>query len=217
MALAIFDLDNTLIGGDSDYLWGKYLGEIGVVDPAVQESENQRFYDDYNAGRLDIMAWLAFQLAPLARHEMEQLKQWREKFVREKIGPILLPKADELIESHRANGDTLLIITATNRFTTEPIADLLGIEHLIATEPEIIDGQFTGGVSGVPSFAEGKLTRLQTWLDAHEESMQGSTFYSDSHNDLPLLRAVDTPVVVDGDAPLLQEAARLGWKAISLR
>ncbi len=217
MPLAIFDLDHTLIGGDSDHLWGQYLCTLGAVDPEVFSREHDRYYADYLAGRLDIDAFLRFQLAPLARHPRETLERWRGRFLEEHIRPILLPKADELIAGHRARGDHPLIITATNRFITEPIAGLLGIDDLIATEPEEVDGAFTGRVAGVPSFAEGKVHRLQAWLEEHAMDLAGSWFYSDSRNDLPLLERVDHPVAVDPD-PALEAAAReRGWPVMSLR
>jgi HAD superfamily hydrolase (TIGR01490 family) len=217
MALAIFDLDNTLLGGDSDYLWGRFLAERGIVDGAAYEAENQRFYADYKAGTLDIHAFLAFALAPLAAHGLTELHALREEYMEEIIEPIVLPKALALVHEHRARGDTALIITATNRFVTEPIAARYGIAHLIATEPERVDGRYTGRVAGIPSFREGKVQRLDDWLATHGTSLEGSWFYSDSHNDLPLLERVDHPVAVDPDATLARIAQERGWRVISLR
>ena len=217
MALAIFDLDNTLLDGDSDYLWGCFLVEHGRVDGDSYTSENQRFYDQYLQGSLDIYEFLRFQLKPLASHTRSQLEQWRETFIREKIDPILLPKARALLEKHRAQGDELLIITATNRFITEPIARLYGVSHLLATEPEMVEGEYTGGISGIPCFQAGKVERLHAWLEQNHRDLNDSWFYSDSHNDLPLLEQVDHPVAVDPDAKLQSHAHRLGWPIISLR
>ena len=217
MPLALFDLDNTLLAGDSDYLWGQFLVERGIVDGEFYEKENQRFYEQYLEGSLNIMEFLAFQLQPLAAHPRARLEAWRAEFLQQKIEPILLPAARELVAEHRRRGDTPVIITATNRFITEPIARRYGVEHLIATEPEMIDGEYTGGVSGTPCFREGKVERLQEWLQAHGETLAGSSFYSDSHNDLPLLERVERPVAVDPDERLRQEARRSGWPVTSLR
>ena len=217
MALALFDLDNTLLDGDSDYLWGCFLVEQGKVDREYYETENQRFYDQYLRGSLDIYEFLRFQLKPLATHKRSQLERWREKFLTEKIDPILLAKARDLVEQHRTRGDDLLIITATNRFITEPIARRYGVSHLLATEPEIVDGEYTGQITGTPCFQAGKVERLQAWLEQHHQDLAGSWFYSDSHNDLPLLELVDHPVAVDPDATLKSHANRLGWPIISLR
>jgi HAD superfamily hydrolase (TIGR01490 family) len=217
MALAIFDLDNTLLGGDSDFLWGRYLCENGIVDETAYRDANERFYQDYQEGRLDIMAFLAFVFTPLKEHDYDQLRTWRSAYLEEKIAPIMLPAALELVAKHKAQGDTLLIITATNSFITTPIAERFGIEHLIATEPEMVEGQFTGQVAGTPSFQHGKVERLNTWLSERNEDLHGSTFYSDSHNDLPLLELVDTPIAVDPDPLLLETAEKRGWKILSLR
>ena len=217
MALALFDLDNTLLAGDSDYLWGQFLVEKGIVDGEYYEKENQRFYDQYLEGSLNIMEFLAFQLQPLAAHPRTRLETWRSEFLDEKIEPIMLPSARALLDRHRAQGDTLVIITATNRFITEPIAQRYGVEHLLATEPEMVDGEYTGGVSGTPCFQHGKVERLKAWLDARGETLDSSSFYSDSHNDLPLLELVDRPVAVDPDEVLAQEARKRGWALMSLR
>lgn len=217
MALAIFDLDNTLLGGDSDFLWGRYLCENGIVDAQAYREANEVFYQQYQDGNLDIFEFLEFVFTPYAENEMTQLEAWRKEYIEEKIKPILLPKAIDLVEQHRNKGDTLLIITATNSFITSPIAKLYGIDHLIATEPEVIDGQFTGKVHGTPSFQQGKVERLNTWMAKHNADLAGSIFYSDSHNDLPLLELVDTPVAVDPDATLQQTAKDKGWEILSLR
>ncbi|HWQ94823.1 MAG TPA: HAD family hydrolase [Gammaproteobacteria bacterium] len=217
MSLAIFDLDNTLLGGDSDYLWGKFLAEQGVVDAAHYERENLRFYKEYQAGTLDIHTFLEFQLKPLTQHPLDVLHGWRERFLSEKIWPIVLPKAVALVERHRAQGDILLIITATNRFITEPIAARFGVPHLLASEGEIREGRYSGKVKGTPCFREGKVTRLTEWLQEHGQTLEGSWFYSDSHNDIPLLERVNHPVAVDPDAELARRATDKGWPIISLR
>lgn len=217
MSLAIFDLDNTLLADDSDYLWGRFLVEQGIVDGAAYERDNERFYADYRAGVLDIQAFLLFMLRPLAEHPPEQLLAWRAQFIEDKIRPILLPKAMDLLARHRAAGDTLLIITATNRFITAPIGELLGVSHLLATEVEFIDGRYTGRPSGIPCFQHGKVERLRAWLIETGHTLDDSWFYSDSRNDLPLLSQVNHPVAVDPDAFLAAHAQAHGWPIISLR
>lgn len=217
MALAIFDLDNTLLNGDSDYLWGQFLVEKGVVDGDSYEKENQRFYDEYKAGTLDIMEFLRFSLKPLAEHDMATLQDWHATFMQEKIIPIMQDKAHALVNRHRDAGDTLLIITATNSFVTAPIATAYGIDNLLATEPQQHEGRYTGEVNGTPCFREGKVERLNAWLTETGLDLDGSSFYSDSHNDLPLLEMVDTPVAVDPDDTLSNHAEQRGWAIISLR
>ena len=217
MSLAIFDLDNTLLADDSDYLWGMFLVEQGVVDSVVYERNNQRFYSDYRAGTLDIREFLAFMMRPLADHPLEQLLAWRTQFIEDKIRPILLPKAIDLLERHRTAGDTLLIITATNRFLTAPIAKLLEVPYLLATEVEFAAGHCTGRLVGIPCFQYGKVERLSAWLAETGHNLDESWFYSDSHNDLSLLSQVSYPVAVDPDATLAEHAQERGWPIISLR
>lgn len=217
MALAIFDLDNTLLAGDSDHLWGQYLVDNKIVDAEVYERENERFYREYREGNLDIFEFLAFSLAPLAEHSLEELYSWRYDFVEKTIKPIIATAAYDLVEKHRQQEDTLLIITATNRFVTEPISKLFGVENLLATDPEKTDTGYTGKVDGTPCFQEGKIERLNSWLEKSGENMSGSIFYSDSHNDLPLLEKVDHPVAVDPDDKLLVYATEANWPIISLR
>ncbi len=217
MSLAIFDLDNTLLGGDSDYLWGQFLVERGLVEGEAYERENQRFYDQYRAGTLDIHEFLAFMLRPLAQNPLVELLDWRARFIEAKIRPILLPQATALVERHRDAGDTLLIITATNRFITEPIAEMLGVPHLLATEPEFVDGRYTGRPVGIPCFQHGKVERLDAWLVETGHDLAGSWFYSDSRNDLPLLGRVTYPVAVDPDDVLARHAREHGWPIRSLR
>jgi HAD superfamily hydrolase (TIGR01490 family) len=215
--LAIFDLDNTLLAGDSDYLWGVFLSERGIVDRDYYERENERFYQEYREGRLDIHEFLRFSLRPLRDQEPARLESLREAFLRERIDPIILPAARRLLERHRRRGDTLMIITATNAFVTGPIAARLGVEHLIATEPERVDGRYTGEVAGEPSFQHGKVRRLEQWLRKHAGDLAGSSFYSDSHNDIPLLERVEHPVAVDPDQQLAAHATAWGWPILSLR
>ncbi|MBZ2170157.1 HAD family hydrolase [Marinobacter sp. F4216] len=217
MTLAIFDLDNTLLAGDSDHAWGEFLVEEGIVDPEEYRKANDRFYQEYLNGELNILRYLSFALQPLAKHEMSQLLAWRDQFMEKKVRPMMQRKAGELLDTHRTLGHTLMIITATNHFVTEPIAAELGIEHLIATEPELKDGRYTGQVAGTPSFQDGKVSRLNHWLADTGESLDGAWFFSDSHNDVPLLEAVDNPVAVDPDPTLESLARKRNWKILSLR
>lgn len=217
MTLAIFDLDNTLLGGDSDYLWGRFLVEQGIVDADHYERENQRFYDEYKSGQLDIREFLRFSLKPLSEHDMETLQAWHRQFMEEKIEPIMLPKAAELLQKHRDQGHFLLIITATNRFVTDPVAEALGVDDMLATEPQLVDGRYSGEVEGEPCFQHGKVIRLQQWLEQTGYNLEGSWFYSDSHNDLPLLEMVEHPVAVDADETLSEHAQLKGWTQLSLR
>ena len=217
MSLAIFDLDNTLLGGDSDHAWGEFIVAHQIVDPEAYQAQNDRFFNDYLAGKLDIQVYLNFCLQLLGEHETAQLNAWHEAFMAEKITPIILPKALALIEKHSAAGDTLMIITATNRFITAPIARKLGIDILLATECERDDKGFTGRTTDGPCFREGKVTRLQRWLLENNRTLNGSYFYSDSHNDLPLLSMVEHPVAVDPDETLKAHAEAQGWPVVSLR
>jgi HAD superfamily hydrolase (TIGR01490 family) len=217
VSLAIFDLDNTLIADDSDYLWGQFLVDQGIVDKSYYESANVKFYDQYKQGMLDIIEFLRFSLKPLADNNPDQLYQWRAQFIEQAIRPLLLESAQQLIDKHKQQGDTLLVITATNRFVTEPIVQLYGIENLLATTPEFIAGRYTGGFVDIPCFQEGKVKLLEAWLKDSPETMEGSWFYSDSHNDLPLLKLVDHPVAVDPDEKLTKFANECNWPIISLR
>ena len=217
MKLAIFDLDNTLLDGDSDYLWNRHLVAQGAVDPARFERDNQRFMRDYEAGRLDIEAFLRFALAPLAAHPEATLHAWRTAFIDAEIRPRVLPAARALVESHRARGDALMIITATNRFVTDPIAALFDIPVLLATEPEHDGTGYTGRHCGTPTFREGKITALRDWLAAQAQGFEALHFYSDSRNDLPLLEQVDHPVAVDPDPTLAATAQARGWPRLTLR
>ncbi len=217
MTLAIFDLDNTLLRGDSDHAWGRFLIENHIVDGEEYERENERYYAQYQAGTLDIMEFLAFALRPLSLHDRATLDAWHRQYMQAKVLPMITPAARALVNLHRAHGDTLVIITATNRFVTAPIAEEFEISHLIATEPEERDGRFTGKVAGTPCYREGKVTRLKSWIKQQGLTMQDSWFYSDSHNDLPLLSIVDHPVAVNPDDILRREAQQRGWQILPLR
>lgn len=217
MSLAIFDLDNTLLGGDSDHAWGQFLVDKGIVDGADYQRANDHFYALYQSGELDILEFLEFALKPLAAHPRDQLERWHREFMQQSIAPMRLPRADALLQQHRERGDDLLIITATNEFVTAPIAASLGVEHLLATTPELVDGAYTGRVVGTPCFQAGKVARLKDWLAKTGHNLDNSWFYSDSHNDLPLLELVDNPVAVDPDATLEAVARSKQWPIISLR
>jgi HAD superfamily hydrolase (TIGR01490 family) len=219
-AIALFDLDNTLLSGDSDYEWAQFLIERGVLDRSQYESRNDHFFRQYKEGRLDIHEFLDFQLAPLARHPRDDLDRWHAEFMRTRIRPIVRAKGRDLVRKHLAQGDLCAIVTSTNAFITAPIARELGIAHLLATELEEHGGRFTGRPSGTPSFRMGKVTRLAEWLGGRGQtlaSFSASWFYSDSHNDLPLLERVTHPVAVDPDDVLRGEALTRGWQIISLQ
>ena len=220
MNLVLFDLDNTLLAGDSDYEWGQFLIAKGVVDGPHYEARNKAFYEDYKAGRLDIYAFLAFALHPLATHSRAQLDAWHAEYMDTRIRPMITQAARELVKRHLGEADLVAIITATNSFVTGPIAKEFGVPHLIATDPEEVDGRFTGEVAGIPCFREGKVIRLEHFLKDHGTRLDGlgsSWFYSDSHNDLPLLELVQHPVAVDPDPALKARALEKGWPVISLR
>ncbi|WP_339842489.1 HAD family hydrolase [uncultured Halopseudomonas sp.] len=217
MPLAIFDLDNTLLGGDSDHSWGEFIVQNNIVDAVAYQAQNDKFFNDYLSGKLDIEVYLNFCLQLLAEHPQSQLDEWHKRFMAEMIEPIILPQALALIDKHKQAGDTVMIITATNRFITGPIAARLGIDILLATECETADGRYTGRTTDIPCFREGKVTRLERWLAEHDETLDGSYFYSDSHNDLPLLSMVDHPVAVDPDDTLREHAEKQGWPVLSLR
>ncbi|MBQ0719702.1 MAG: HAD family hydrolase [Gammaproteobacteria bacterium] len=217
MPLALFDLDNTLLAGDSDYAWGEFLVHENKVDPDHYARMNEQFYEDYQLGKLDIFEYLRFALAPLAALEPLELVALHRKFMDEVVSKMWLPAAEVLVEKHRAAGDRLMVISATNRFIVEPICHRFGISEIIATEPEQIDGRYTGRVVGVPSYQQGKVTRLQQWLEASGETLAGSSFYSDSINDLPLLKVVARAVAVNPDELLLAEANKRAWPVLDLR
>ena len=220
MKLALFDLDNTLLAGDSDYEWGQFLIDRGVLDRDAYEAQNAAYFEQYKAGTLDIHEYLGFALRPLAAHEPEDLARWHAAFMAERIVPMIGAPARALVRRHLDAGDLCAIVTATNSFVTAPIARAFGVPHLVATDPETRDGRFTGAVSGLPCFREGKIARVDAWLagQGHRlEAFAESRFYSDSQNDLPLMARVSHPVAVDPDPVLAAEAARRGWPILSLR
>jgi len=222
MNLALFDLDNTLLSGDSDFEWAQFLIGKGVVDRELQEAKNIQFYQQYKDGTLDIYEFLIFQLAPLARHPRAELDAWHREYMERHIRPLIGAKARALVKQHLDSGDLCAIVTATNSFVTGPIARELGIPHLIGTIPAVNpeNGAFSGGPRGTPSFREGKIERVENWLESLGYwwgSFGDSFFYSDSHNDQPLMAKVKTPIAVDPDDKLRQHCSEMGWKIISLR
>ena len=222
MNLALFDLDNTLLAGDSDFEWAQFLISKGVVDREIQEAKNIQFYEQYKAGTLDIYEFLAFQLAPLARHDRAELDAWHREYVERHIRPIMTVRARQLVLEHLAGGDLCAIVTATNSFVTGPIAREFGIPHLIGTVPAVNpeNGRFSGSPTGTPSFQGGKIVRVEAWLESLGlwwGSFDNSFFYSDSHNDLPLMQKVKTPIAVDPDDRLRAHAGEQGWTILSLR
>ena len=214
MALALFDLDNTLLNGDSDHGWGMYLAEVGAVDPVEQKQKQDHFYQQYLDGKLDIFEFCEYQFSVFTRYPLQQLYRWRSEFMTEVIEPMIENGKPELIEKHREAGDDILIITATNDFVTAPIAERLGVPTLLATQAEFIDGVYTGKVAGTPCFQGGKVTRLEEWVQNNDKELTDSIFYSDSINDLPLLEVVDTPIAVTPDDRLREHAEKLHWEII---
>jgi HAD superfamily hydrolase (TIGR01490 family) len=217
LRLAIFDLDNTLIAGDSDHAWGQFLVEKKLVDGENFRRANDRFYEEYKAGTLNIVEYLQFSLTPLTHHNMMTLVELHQEFMRDYIQPMMLDKAKQLLKDHRTQGDYLLIITATNGFVTRPIATALGVDDILTTDPEIVDGRYTGKFIGIPTFQKGKVIRLEDWLKEKKFNLDDAYFYSDSINDLPLLEQVPNPIVVDPDPKLHAVAVDRGWQIISLR
>jgi len=220
MNLAIFDLDNTLLDGDSDYNWGLYLVKKGYLDEGEYKEQNQKFFEEYQVGKLDIFAFAEFQFRFLKNNTRKFLNDVRSDYINEIIKPMILKKAIDLVNQHKEAGDRLLIITATNSFITKPIGELFGIDELIGTDPEENEGEFTGKVKGIPSFKEGKVTRLFDWLDEKNLKLadfEKIFFYSDSHNDLALLEVVTNPVVVNGDKILQKKAQEKNWPTLNLK
>ncbi len=217
MALALFDLDKTLLDGDSDFEWGQFLVAKKLVDEKKYAEANKYFYEEYQRGTLDIHEFCAFSFEPLSKLDPSQLDELHAEFMQSIIIPIIRSKSQATINEHHAAGDTSIMITATNSFITQPIANHFGIQHLIATEPKIIDGKYTTEIEGTPCFQEGKVTRLNEWMDIHNADFKGSTLYSDSMNDLPLLEAVEIPIAVQPDDTLRAIAEERGWKILSLQ
>jgi len=216
MTLALFDLDNTLLSNDSDHLWGQFLVDKKLVDSETHKQRNDVFYQQYQQGKLNIHEFCAFSFESLASRSMEELAALHQEFMRNYIEPFMSNKSKALIAQHKAMGHTLMVITATNSFITRPIVSAFGIDHLIATEPKIENGRYTTQIDGTPSFQEGKVTRLKSWLAEHNETLDGSYFYSDSHNDLPLLEQVTHAIAVDPDPKLATIAQARNWDIISL-
>jgi HAD superfamily hydrolase (TIGR01490 family) len=217
MTLALFDLDNTLLSCDSDYEWGSFLVRKNLVDQAAYEAANDRFYEQYKQGNLDIYEFCAFSFQPLSEHSMDELQRLHEEFMATVIRPHMGEAARALVDRHRQQGHTLMVITATNSFITRPIVRAFGIDQLLATEPKVDNGRYTTEIEGIPCFQEGKVQRLEQWLNENNESLAGSFFYSDSVNDLPLMELVEHPVAVDPDERLAEIAGQRGWEIISLR
>ena len=220
MNLTLFDLDNTLLDCDSDYEWGQFLVDRGVLERAEYEAQNASFYEQYKAGTLDIHEFLGFALRPLAEHTPEDLARWQAEFMAARIRPAIGAASRALVRGHLEAGDLCAVVTATNSFVTGPIAREFGVAHLVATEPERAAGRFTGRAAGTACFREGKIARVDAWLASEGHALADfaqSSFYSDSHNDLPLLERASRPVAVDPDHRLAAEAARRGWPVISLR
>jgi HAD superfamily hydrolase (TIGR01490 family) len=220
MNLALFDLDNTILSGDSDFEWAQFLIAKGVLDREVQEARNLEFYAQYKAGTLDIRAFLDFQLAPLSRHGREELDAWHGEFLATRIRPLITAPARAVVQRHLDDDGIVAIVTATNSFVTGSIAREFGVAHLVATVPAHDNGRFTGRPRGTPAFKEGKVERVEAWLESLGlwwGSFGRSWFYSDSLNDLPLLSKVTDPVAVDPDDTLRRHALERGWPVISLR
>ncbi len=217
MTLALFDLDNTLLAGDSDHAWGAFIVTKGMADRATHEIKNNQFYRDYQMGTLDPWEYQNFALQPLRGRSVAAMQDLQNEFLWQIIQPMRLAEAERLIEEHRRTGDRLVIVTATNRVVVEPIADAMGIADLLCSEPEVVDGHYTGKLLGEPCMGPGKVNKLERWLEATGESLEGATFYSDSHNDVPLLERVPNPVAVDPDDRLASLAEERGWPVISLR
>ncbi len=217
MSLALFDLDNTLLAADSDYLWGIFLAEKGLVNSHSYEAANQQFYAQYKAGTLDIDAFLTFSLQALSQHPIKKLDALHKTFMQKYIQPVMTAKGQQQIQYHKEQGDSIIIITATNRFITQPIAEAFSADALIATEAEIVNGRYTGKTEGIPCFQQGKIERLNQWLAKTGYNMDNSWFYSDSHNDIPLLEKVTFPIAVDPDDKLKKHAKAAGWPIKSFR
>lgn len=217
--LALFDLDNTLLAGDSDYEWGEFLISKNLVDASEHRSKNDNFYEQYKQGKLDIHSYVKFTLTPILNLSASERNRLHSEFMQEAIAPLLLKSARSLVNQHKEAGDFCVIITATNEFITAPIAGLFQVDHLLSTELEMENDHYTGNISGIPCYQSGKVEKLQQWLDSRNDELRisESVFYSDSINDLPLLQRVGTPIVVDPDEQLRETAESSAWKIISLR
>lgn len=216
MTLVLFDLDNTLLSGDSDHAWGEFLIKKNIVDAVSYKAANEAFYEQYKQGVLNIYDYCAFSFVPLSERSMDELHVLHDEFMLTVIRPMMGEKAKALVEKHKQQGHTLMVITATNSFITRPIVEAFGIEHLLATEPRVLGGRYTNEIEGIPCYKEGKVSRIKQWLTQNETSLEGSIFYSDSHNDLPLMEIVDTAIAVDPDEELEKIAIEKGWDIISL-
>ncbi len=217
MALALFDLDKTLLDGDSDFEWGQFLVSKKLVDEKAYSEANTYFYEEYQRGTLDIHEFCAFSFKPLSELGRSKLDELHAEFMQEVIIPMVRSQSQVTIDKHHAQGDTSILVTATNSFVTQPIADYFGIQHLIATEPKVVDGNYTTEIEGTPCFQEGKVKRLHDWMKANNTNLEGSCLYSDSMNDIPLLEAVDTAIAVQPDEILTKTAKERGWAIISLQ
>lgn len=217
---AFFDLDHTLIPMDSDFGWGNFTVQLGWVDAQEFSRKNEAFYAQYKRGTMDIHAYIAFATRALCQRSAQECLRARAQYIEDVIAPVVLPQAIDLVRQHQAAGDTVVLVTATNAFVTEPIAPLFGIEHLIAVDlaTDAQTGWYTGAVCGTPSFREGKVLRVGQWLRSRGADLQSArtTFYSDSINDLPLLQAVGTAVATNPDAPLRAIAVENGWRVLDL-
>ncbi|MGK0270313.1 MAG: HAD superfamily hydrolase (TIGR01490 family) [Cocleimonas sp.] len=216
MTLALFDLDKTLLNGDSDFEWGQFLVSKNLVDQKEYAEANSYFYEEYKRGTLDIVEFCAFSFKPLSVMSRTQLNELHNEFMQTVIIPMIRKKSQATVDKHHAQGDISILITATNSFITQPIANYFGIQHLIATEPKIVDGKYTTEIEGTPCFQEGKVTRLHEWMDENDANLKGSYLYSDSMNDIPLLEAVETAIAVHPDDTLKEIAEERGWAIISL-
>ena len=217
--IALFDLDYTLLGGDATYEWIHFLVRKGAID-GTHIALLDQYYEDYGKGTLDIVAFLHFDFGALSSHPRARMEAWRKDYLAQQIEPIILPKARELIASHEARGHVTAIVTAANSFLTAPIAQMIGVQHLLASDPEITEGEYTGRIAGIPCFHEGKIQKLEAWLEGRGEALSDfpeSYFYGDSQSDVPLMEKVTNPVVVGPDEVLGRIAQARNWPVISLR
>jgi len=217
MALALFDLDDTLIEGNCETEWFHYLAENGHIDATQYQSDLAEFDRQYAAGAPDIDEYIRYVLRTLTEHPLQTLLAWRTVWLNKNVIPMIARGTNSLLQRHRDAGDTLLIISASTTFCVQPIAELLGVENFISTNPEMKNGAYTGEFIAPTCFAKGKITLINRWLKTSEHGLLGSHFYSDSHNDIPLLELAEYPVAVDADDQLKKVAKNRGWSQISLR